>query len=285
MKRRLGLLGLSAAAVVAAAETAIALGCGGDLGGGSTQNGCDWWAPDCDGISSAVKVEPANSRYGFTVGVHNSNPSLAVGTSGNGYLVGGLNLPDFDDGFYEYRPNPQGNPQFDPLYDVPDGNDWGILRLINVIESAGRDWANYDPNMDSCYYWRDIYRHSVYLPEQFGVGDMSKDGGGQWLHSYNPDPFNPRHRGHQNGTEADIRYLRKSNYNSSLNISTNPWDYDTVATADLITCIIHAANALGGLEVMIVDSADLGFFDPRYMYNDTTAIHQSHFHIRVHTPR
>jgi hypothetical protein len=147
------------------------------------------WDADGDGISTAVETWPANSRYNFDTTHADPNPSTSYGFPWNGTLTNGINFPDTDPGVgvYEFRPNPVGSGGYDSRYDVPDSNDWGTLKLINLIEATGRKWVDQNPPTDVCYFY-ELQNDSSFAAAHFGVGDMSKFGGGEWLHSYDGTP-------------------------------------------------------------------------------------------------
>lgn len=103
---------------------------------------------------------------------------------------------------------------------------------------------------------------------------MSKFGGGLWLDF----DGSHRHDDHQNGTDADFRYLRKDGADQYLYIDQTPDQYDTLATADLFRCIIEHGN----VSYILVDSADLGFSIPGYTMNYPG--HNTHFHVTIDRP-
>src|SRR5207302_5235619 len=112
----------------------------------------------------------------------------------------GLNLPDVEECFYEYKPDT------DAVYDyTPDKNDWGTRDLINAIEGTARGWVDLQPKTTACNQ-----KSSPYGPHfratRLGVGDLSKFGGQLWFHSYDSTT---RAAHHQTGLGVDIRCLRK----------------------------------------------------------------------------
>ena len=241
------------------------------------------WDPDGDSISTAVELWPVNSRYGFDTARFDANPSIANGFPWNGTLTGGINFPDVDPGVgvYEFRPNPVGTADYDPLYDEPDSNDWGTLALINTIEATGRAWSEVDPTDSTCYYNWYLF-DSLPAAARFGIGDMSKFGGGPWQHSYNGEL---RHAQHQNGLEVDIRYLRLDARSDPFSLrddsivvaSGGRSNYDFYATLDLINCIIKA----GSVDSIYADSSLLRFWGgPLSNHPD----HYTHFHVLIRHP-
>jgi len=162
-------------------------------------NDTPYWYTDGDGISDAVETNDANAHHNFDPSVPNANPSIAHGQPNNGWLEGGINLPDEGEGYYHFYGS-------DPV----DFDDWGTLALINMTEGGGRSW------------------NEEYSTFGGGFGDMSKQNG---------DSF-PPHKSHQNGRDVDIRYVRKDSTEAPLHIKDNPQDYDNNATAHLMNCLI-----------------------------------------------
>lgn len=234
---------------------------------GAVADKCPIWDSDCDSISTAVEINPANAAYHFDTTVKDLNPSLAVGSWTNGQLTGGLNLPDVNGGYFHYFPGS------DPRWDVVDSNDWGTLALINAIEATARDWIDFSEENRVC----NQFTNFITRAPKFDVGDMSKRGGGYWSDSNGQQ----RHAGHQNGLEVDVRYVRKDKANSPLDIRANPAAYDTNATFDLMSCFVADAQ----VNVIYVDSASVGFWNASgvsILVNDTT--HNTHFHVQLKQP-
>ncbi len=242
------------------------------------------WDTDGDNISVAVELWPANARYQFDTARNDPNPSVANGFPGSGTLTGGINFPDVDPGVgvYEFRPNPPGSAYYDPAYDQPDSNDWGTLALINTIEATGRDWTDLDPLDSTCYYYNYLY-DSLPAAARFGIGDMSKFGGGVWLHTYDGGH---RHYDHQNGLDVDVRYLRLDALSDPLSLRDDSAAvanggasrYDRWSTIDLFQCFIHTRN----IELVYADSSLLGFWIAGVLVNDES--HYDHFHVQIHQP-
>jgi murein endopeptidase len=166
-----------------------------------------YWDTDGDGISNAVEINPANAHHGFDTTQVDANPSKAKGQPNSGSLEGGINLPDEGEGYYHYIGR-------DPV----DRDDWGTLALINMIEGGGR-------------WWQDLGHYSP----RIGIGDMSLKEGGPFTNYYDPTELD--HESHQNGLDVDVRYVRKDNLESPLNIKDNAENYDTSRTVIMLSCL------------------------------------------------
>jgi len=232
---------------------------------------CPRWDTDCDSISNAVEIDPPNSMYHFDTTRKDANPSIAFGAPDNGSLAGGLNLPEYNEGYYQYRPS--SDPRWDGyLGSMPDSNDWGTLAAINAIEATARAWVDPVPTTNICSRYSSEYGGTP-RSHQFDIGDISKLGGGPWLNS----DGRTRHKSHQNGLDIDVRYPRKDGQNLPLDVRTDPAHYDTSSTADLMTCFINKSN----VDLIFADSASIGIWGGA-LVNDTG--HHTHFHVRIHHP-
>lgn len=234
---------------------------------------CPIYDDDCDSISNAVEVHPPNARYHFNPAAYDANPSVGRGFYYSGTLDGGLNLPDVNPGYYQYQPcaTPVG---CDPRWDRPDSNDWSILTLINATEGTSRLWVDPFPPTNDCVLNTYTYCNDKPIrASQFGAGDMSKDGGGYWLNSDGSE----RHKGHQNGTEVDVRFLRTDHAPVPLNLhSSDSAFFDRWATVDLIDCFL----AIEWVERIVIDTVSTHITgDPSFIEQDPT--HFNHFHVRV----
>ncbi len=240
-----------------------------ESGGQVPLEGCPIWDGDCDSISTVVELNPPNSRYGFDPTRPDVNRSLAVGSPGNGSLTDGLNLFDVQAGYYHYFPGG------DPRWDQPDSNDWAILRAINIVEATAREWVDFRPRSDTCAQESDRFERAF----EFGVGDLSKLGGGLWLHSYDSDR---RHVSHQNGLDIDVRYLRKDQLPFPLELrGPDSVEYDVYATVDLINCFLKTFT----IDAIFLDTATAHIWNDEggtTLRNDTA--HHSHFHVRIRRP-
>lgn len=211
---------------------------------------CPSWDTDCDGISNGVETNDANSYLNLDPDTPNDNPSIAHGDPCDGWIENALNLVNQGAGYYHYL-------GIDPI----DTDDWGVLHLINMIEGAGRDWFT-----------------SGYSPPRIGVGDLSKGDaetqqfGGDWR---------PDHECHQNGTEADFRYVRNDEQEASLNIAgPDSIYYDPEATAALMNYLFQ--NSIS-IKIIVSPYCYITFTGIEAVY-DTTGEHDNHFHLRIEDP-
>ena len=232
----------------------LALGVFSTLGSGCTDDPedyteqppdvCPSWDTDCDGISNATETNDANAYLNLDPNSPDANPSIAHGQPCNGTLEKGLNLMNEGYGYDHYNIDPPG-----------DIDDWGVLHLINMIEGAGRDWYN--------NYWP---------PPRIGVGDLSLRYGGQFgIHSC-----------HQNGTEADFRYVRNDGLEDPLNISTSDSIYfDVSATVALMSYLLDNSNSIK-IYLSSYCRGKIIFTEIDTVYD--TAGHHDHFHWRIQDP-
>ncbi len=136
--------------------------------------------------------------------------------------------------------------------DRVDRDDWGTLELVNCLEAASRTAHN--------------------LGRELGVLDMSLRRGGHF----------PPHRNHQNGLDADVRYLRRDRRQVPLDLRTSPRQYDASATRQLMNAIVRHCD----VRVIYVDLPRLGFGN-----RDLTkpvlvhaSGHSNHFHLSLEKP-
>lgn len=207
---------------------------------------CPSWDTDCDNISNAVETNDANSYLGLRPDTADANPSIAHGSPCDGWIEKALNLVNSGTGYYHYLGN-----------DIIDTDDWGVLHLINMIEGAGRDWYG-----------------SGYTPPRMGVGDLSWGDAQTQQFGGRFDP----HECHQNGLEADFRYVRNDGQEISLNIAgPDSIYYDPGATAELMNSLI----ANGTITVIYIDTVHA------YLVGDILEHrvgHSDHFHVRIEDP-
>jgi hypothetical protein len=123
------------------------------------------WDTDGDSFSNAVEMNNANDHLFLDPDVCDENNSLALGLpcstmcgqAEGGSIAGAVNLVDQGPGYYHYLGT-----------DVTDTDDWGVLRMICLIEAGGRLWDN-----------------SSWCPPRIGIGDLSLGGGyyggGYWV--------------------------------------------------------------------------------------------------------
>lgn len=212
---------------------------------------CPGWDTDCDDISNAVETNDANSYLGLNPDSADANPSIAHGAPCGGWIENALNLVNSGTGYYHY------NPEKDEI--MIDTDDWGVLHLINMIEGAGRDWYT-----------------NGHSPPRIGAGDLSK--GNQYTQEFGG--VFPPHSCHQNGTEADFRYVRNDGQEASLNIRTQPSLYDTHATVALMEHLFANSNSI---YIIVSPHCGIRFFGMDTLY-DATGVHDTHFHLRIEDP-
>lgn len=217
-----------------------------------------WWDPDGDGISTLTELNSANAYLDLDPEVYNPDPTWARGlpckncTPGQlecGYIDDALNLRNVGFGYIHYVGTDT----------IIDTDDWGTLALINMIEGAGRDWY-----LDN------------YVPPNINVGDLSKGNlvsrtfGGYW----------PPHGCHQNGLEADFRFVRNDSQDIPLDLSDTAQlrFYDPNATWDLINTYLCE---YGDITVIYLDTLLSGITGQEVIH-DTN--HYNHFHVRIADP-
>ena len=132
--------------------------------------------------------------------------------------------------------------------DAIDEDDWGTLQILGCLEAVGRAVEG--------------------MGIQLGVGDISLRFGGAF----------PPHASHQNGLDADLRYVRKDRQNSPLDLRFQLDEYDAEATK----VVFEAFFLLCPVDVMFVDLDRIGFSvsgrDDQLVH---VRGHSNHFHVRV----
>jgi murein endopeptidase len=171
--------------------------------------------------------------------------AIHTGTPCNGALIGGSTLPTVGPGYYHYLGS-----------DPPNTDNWGGTEaIIQLIADTAATWTN---------------SHSA---PNIGVGDISLEGGG---------PFQG-HSCHQNGTEADIRYVRNDGQDSGLDLSVQPGLFSKALTIELMNLFAQS----GLVDTIFVDpasgitSADVPGVTISYDYS---GVHINHFHVRMYDP-
>jgi len=112
-----------------------------------------------------------------------------------------------------------------------------------------------------------------------GVGDMSLRHGG----------YMTSHSWHRNGTEVDVRYVRKDKsewgeWAGALDLNNEPAEFDTTATIDLINTFIAQGN------VQLISISDLtgisisDVSDTSVINIDNSGVHDNHFHVQIVKP-
>lgn len=209
-----------------------------------------YWDTDGDKISNAVETNNANSYLGLDPNVANPNPSIAHGSPCDGWIEKALNLVDAGTGYWHNRGS-------DPV----DTDDWGVLDFINMIEGAGRQWFG-----------------SGYTSPRITVNDLSK---GDASTQQFGGPF-PPHSCHQNGLEADFRYVRNDGNEWPLDLGDTVQIkyYDGVATAALMTYLFNNGNAI---YIIVSPLCEIEFENITAVY-DASGNHNDHFHLRIEDP-
>jgi len=211
-----------------------------------------YYDTDGDGISNAVETNPANAHHGFDTTVVDANPSIAHGTPTDGWLEGGINLPDEGRGYYHHY-------GIDPV----DRDDWGTLTLINMVEGGGRNWMEW------------------YFNPRIGILDMSLQNGGPFTNYYDPDELD--HVSHQNGLDVDLRYVRNDNHEIGLDISgSDTIYYDHDRTVTMLNGLIEAE----GVIILIILHPNSGIPErteplPAIEHRQD---HYDHIHVRIEDP-
>jgi murein endopeptidase len=200
-----------------------------------------------------LEENPTNlDLYNFSVEECDEDPSRSVGFPDAGSLEGGLNLRDQGTGYIHHLGT-----------DAADTDDWGTLELCRCIELAARDWGNF----------RRV---------RMQVGDMSLQNGGY---------FRP-HASHQNGIDADMRYMRNDREDpldlaSSYDLETY---YDKLATFTIMVRMIDRCN----VQHLFTDPTVIGFTNEDLFAASNAESnegwlkyasgHTDHFHLRIHQP-
>lgn len=145
--------------------------------------------------------------------------SLALGSPNAGGLQEGVRLPAEGPGFYSYDPATQ---------EAPGGEDrtWGTAALVREVLDLGVWWEGAHPEQP-----------------RLGVGDLSRRHGG---------PFTGPvvgHASHQNGTDVDIRLVRRDGAEAQVGADS----YDR----DLTQAVVDRLVAQGASLVLVGPSLDL----------------------------
>jgi len=208
----------------------------------------DPWDIDGDGISNQVENNNANSYLNLNDSIPNSDPTIAHGLPTNGSLENGLNIVDNGDIYHKYY-HYYGS-------DLTDTDDWGTLYIIRKIESAARWWKE--------NYWF-----------RFGVGDLSLKNGGYFF----------PHISHQNGLDADFRYIRTDEEEKPLDLSTSDSIYfDQEKTALLMSALLYLWGDTTNT-IFFIDTNYVKIYDPSNLNRVRhESGHANHFHMRIPDP-
>ena len=208
---------------------------------------------DRDGDAISDLIEARNHSRCFATGPRFSiclhiNPtfydtilSQANGTPSNGSLTNGVLLPEEGIGYRHFYGS-----------DGLNMDNWGTLKFIKVIEQVGREWNLKYPN-----------------GPRISIGDISLQNGGT---------FSP-HGSHQNGQDADIRYIRSDGTEASFTFGSDPInDYNQTANQALIDFFCNA-----GARKIFADtqSSLVGHFGCTVTDPIPVGAHADHFHVRI----
>jgi hypothetical protein len=187
--------------------------------------------------------------------INNIIVSTANGTPTNGSITNCFLLPEEGIGYRHFYGSDRLNT-----------DNWGTLNFIKVIEAVGREWNQLPP------LGANIPRPRI------SIGDISLQNGGTWSD----------HASHQNGQDADVRYVKADGGEGPCNINPHPildppgtpdcnFDYDE--TKQLIDLFCES-----GAQIIFVDSSS-NLQNDTYMQGcqvqfDDPA-HRHHFHVRI----
>lgn len=233
-----------------------ATGCGDvcvdDACAGDPQSPNPTWDTDGDHISNLTENHPPNAYLGFVDTIPNEDPSRAIGVPNGGSLDSAINLPDNGQGYTHYLGT-----------DGAQADDWAVLATINAMEDASREWGQ-DSAFSTCRL------NSQWTPTiRAQIGDLSLQMGGFWTD----------HDSHQNGLDADLRYLR-DDAEGQLDLRDFPPNYDPYATVDLLSCLLLDAS----VQLILLDTAlsSISTGGNQRLLHDPD--HYNHFHVRVFNP-
>lgn len=207
---------------------------------------------DHDCMSFNTETNEKNAYLQLDPNSFNANPTEAVGIYDAGSLNNGLNLKDRGTGYYHWR-------NTDPL----DTDDWGTMECLFSLEVTGK-------------IFNEIYWNHTYC-----VLDMSHQQGGY---------FYPHHN-HQNGCDADVRYLYTDFRETSLNLNfATDTVYSSRYTATLIDAFFMACSdelcASGVSKIILSDKARIEAAEgyEAFFSIDSTGEHDDHMHFQIVKP-
>ncbi|OGP56020.1 MAG: hypothetical protein A2V67_13835 [Deltaproteobacteria bacterium RBG_13_61_14] len=179
------------------------------------------------------------------------NPGMPIG------MIGGFRLPDEGIGYRHF---------YGIQLDYNKGDNWGTLRLLQIIEAVGREWNLQHPE-----------------GPRFSIGDMSWRKGGSMC--WGPGGGPPCHTYHRTGQDADLRYMRDDGSEANYTFTNIPPDppvagYSQPLTQELVDlfCKFGATGIYADLQ-----GRD-GLTAPPGCPMIPTAGHDNHFHIRIWRP-
>ena len=223
---------------------------------------CDDW--DEDGLSNYVEVE-----NGLNPLLADAMVSVERGTYNNGLIVKSLRIANINKGYYYFKSK-----------DTNDTDNYGTLRALQTIEAVAKQWESVYPDLYPLK--KDIFVYGGYdnldindddkdnnldnntwNEVRIGIGDISKQPGG---------PFLP-HETHQNGLNADIRYVMKNNTEARLDVRETYELFSQEYTEALINLFIqHGATKI------IIDP-ETKIQQTSIIILDSTGKHSNHIHV------
>ncbi len=205
-----------------------------------------------------------------------------------GETVSGLRLPTFAPGIYDF-----------PGDDNINVDSYTTLRILNYLESVGRSWAQLEPNI----YPLDVNPYIAGTSSSFnkgnlriGFNDLSGPGGGfnasdhtSVLREGRTLPnTNLGHTSHQNGLDADIRYVSKQSGGVDVEQPVNFGSsrYDHAKTRALLRNFAETGTDAVAIIFVSNDVVDIDLFED--IENDLEGLaivrrlpaHDNHAHIR-----
>jgi hypothetical protein len=183
---------------------------------------------DSDGLTDDIEQDPTNiDLYSLDWQSYNIDPSISYGTHLAGNLVGGLSLPKKGLNYKQYVDDP-GYPE--------NYSDWGNSVLFMDLTNVARELLKWG---EECYQFGEGWCSDN--DDFTGDGTNSEFNGPLWIGSLslqNGGPWDDMPFGnHQNGLEANIRYIRFSpeewQNDIPLDIVMEPGDWGIQATKNV----------------------------------------------------
>jgi hypothetical protein len=217
-----------------------------------------WPHFDRDGDKISDLMEAVNVAYrdwnAFDPTVANLNvisfSQIQVGDTGS--LVGGVVLPEEGIGYRHFY-------GLDPY---PNSDNWGTLRMLQIIEAVGREWNLINKE-----------------GPRISIGDISFQNGGQMC--WGPGGGPPCHDWHQMGRDADLRYMRDDG--SEANYTFPDPHYSQSLTDELVKlfCKYGVTEVLADLDPNYPEENRSGLVSSPGCTITPTTGHANHFHIKI----
>jgi len=195
---------------------------------------------DRDGDKISDLIEYANIIFHPT-----SWEAVASGPQGsatNGQLNNGILLPEEGIGYRH---------TYVTTRDYNYGDNYGTLRMIQIIEAVGREWNLAHPS-----------------GPRMTVLDLSLRNGGQFY----PPPLPQEHSWHQQGVDADLRYARTDGAESAVTVGDG--SYSSALSQEIVRLFCKA-----GVERIIISENSNIIAPGCNLVSSTT--HGDHFHVRI----